>query len=437
MLTRTNYVEWAVLMQVMLEARYLWEAVSVGGVDRHDDCMAMEAILRGTPTEMRVSLIRKGTAKRAWDAIKTERVGVDRIRKAKATTRSRDFDALEFRDGESVDDFTHRLTSIVSELTILGDPPQESTVVRRILQAVPPRYDQIAHSIETLCDVDDMSVEELVGRLKSAEVRDRSRNPPPATNSNGQLLLSEEEWLARYKHRLAGESSRSGGSGGKQSGAPRGGNNGGARTGGSSGEPVSGAAKKDKCKYCGKKGHWARECRKKKRDEAHLAQTAEEEDEPSLLMAVENTATDDVTPVHVEAAERVAPRVAPVHIGGQVFLNEECAVVQLGEAAANAGAPTTDTWYLDTGALNHMTGNRAAFSKLDNSITGTVKFGDGSVVDIVGHGTITFAARQGGHQALEDVYYIPRLHSNIISLGQLDEFGCQVVIEHGVLRVHD
>ena len=89
----------------------------------------MEAILRGTPTEMRVSLIRKGTAKRAWDAIKTERVGVDRIRKAKATTLSRDFDALEFRDGESVDDFTHRLTSIVSELTILGDPPQESTVV--------------------------------------------------------------------------------------------------------------------------------------------------------------------------------------------------------------------------------------------------------------------------------------------------------------------
>jgi len=39
MLTRTNYVEWAVLMQVMLEARYLWEAVSVSGVDRHDDCM--------------------------------------------------------------------------------------------------------------------------------------------------------------------------------------------------------------------------------------------------------------------------------------------------------------------------------------------------------------------------------------------------------------
>ena len=71
-------------------------------------------------------------------------------------------------------------------------------MVRRILQAVPPRFDQIAHSIETLLDVDNMTVEELVGRLKSAEVRDRSRNLPAATNSNGKLLLSEE-WLVRYK----------------------------------------------------------------------------------------------------------------------------------------------------------------------------------------------------------------------------------------------
>ena len=162
-------------------------------------------------------------------------------------------------------------------------------MVRRILHAVLPRFDQIAHSIETLLDVDDMTVEELVGRLKSAEVRDRSRNLPAATNSNGKLLLSEEEWLARYKHRLAGEGSRSGGNSGKSSGGPHGGDNGGARTGGSSGDPARVATKTDRCKYCGKKDHWARECRKKKRDEAALlAQAGGDDDteEPSLLMAI-------------------------------------------------------------------------------------------------------------------------------------------------------
>jgi hypothetical protein len=41
----------------------------------------------------------------------------------------------------------------------------------------------------------------------------------------------------------------------------------------------------DKCKYCGKKGHWAKECRSKIRDEAHLAQVDEDDTEPALLMA--------------------------------------------------------------------------------------------------------------------------------------------------------
>ncbi|XP_039771974.1 uncharacterized protein LOC120640173 [Panicum virgatum] len=439
MLTRTNYTDWAVLMQVMLEARELWEAASHGTVDRHDNLMAMEAILRATPREMRVSFHGKGTAKRAWDSLKIERVGVDRIRKAKATDLIREFDALSFREDKKVDDFMHRFNHVVSELTILGDRPAETTMVRRILQAVPPRYDQITHSIETLLDIDAMSTDELVGRLKSAKVREKSREST-STNSNGKLLLSEEEWLARYKHRLAGEGSRSGSNSGKPSGSSCGGNKGGARAGGSYDEPAREATKSDKCKYC-KKGHWARECRKKKRDEAALlAETGgDDTDEPSLLMAVAEPAAGDGETVRATQAERVTPHIPPVHVGGQVFLNEERAVVQLedAESGANADTSVTDTWFLDTGASNHMTGNCTAFSELDRSIKGTVKFGDGSLVDIVGRGTVIFAARNGGHQSLLDIYYIPRLRSNIISLGQLDEVGCKVEIEDGVLRVRD
>ena len=88
--------------------------------------------------------------------------------------------------------------------------------------------------------------------------------------------------------------------------------------------------------------------------------------------------------------ERVAPRVAPVLVGGQIVLNKERAFVQLGEAEDCPDKANTDVWYLDTGVSNHMTGNRAAFSELDQSITSTVKFGDGSVVNIVGRGTIIF-----------------------------------------------
>ena len=80
-----------------------------------------------------------------------------------------------------------------------------------------------------------------------------------------------------------------------------------------------------------------------------------------------------------------------------------------------------------------MTGDRAAFAELDTGITGSVKFGDGSTVDICGQGTVLFICKSGEHRAVTGVYYIPRLNSHIISLGQFDENGCQVLIEDGLL----
>ncbi|KAB5531914.1 hypothetical protein DKX38_018584 [Salix brachista] len=94
-------------------------------------------------------------------------------------------------------------------------------------------------------------------------------------------------------------------------------------------------------------------------------------------------------------------------------------------------------WYLDTGASNHMTGCMEKFAEIDTTITGSVKFGDGSTVKIQGRGSVLFEDFTGEHRILTNVYYIPMLKSNIISLGQLDENGCKVVIEGGVMTILD
>ena len=54
-----------------------------------------------------------------------------------------------------------------------------------------------------------------------------------------------------------------------------------------------------------------------------------------------------------------------------------------------------------------MTGSKEAFSELNNDMTGTVKFSDGSRVEIRGRDTIIFRCQNGEHRALTDVYYIP------------------------------
>ena len=83
-LTRSNYAEWEVVVKVMLKARGLWKAVDVGTEDEEDDQLAMEAILKAVPSEYRVALGSKDTAKDACDALKTMRLGNECARKAKA-----------------------------------------------------------------------------------------------------------------------------------------------------------------------------------------------------------------------------------------------------------------------------------------------------------------------------------------------------------------
>jgi hypothetical protein len=123
----------------------------------------------------------------------------------------------------------------------------------------------------------------------------------------------------------------------------------------------------------------------------------------------------------------------PENASGQVFLNEAHVEANLDTEAK----PYDGRWYLDTGASNHMSGDRAAFVELDQRITGSVKFGDGSTVEIHGRGTVMFTIRSGNQRALSNVYYIPRLKTSIVSLGQLDESGCDTRIHVGTMTLFD
>lgn len=84
-----------------------------------------------------------------------------------------------------------------------------------------------------------------------------------------------------------------------------------------------------------------------------------------------------------------------------------------------------------------MTGFRAKFKSLDEGATGQVRFGDGSTVEIKGKGTIGFRCKNGEELVFHEVYFIPDLCNNIISLGQLSENGNKVVLKDEFLWVYN
>jgi hypothetical protein len=98
-------------MQVNLQAAGLWHAVEPEEGDEvlieyREDRLAMAAILRSVPSDMLGSLARKRTARSAWAAVKTVRVGVDRVREANTQHLLWQFGDISFNEGESVDDFS-------------------------------------------------------------------------------------------------------------------------------------------------------------------------------------------------------------------------------------------------------------------------------------------------------------------------------------------
>lgn len=66
-----------------------------------------------------------------------------------------------------------------------------------------------------------------------------------------------------------------------------------------------------------------------------------------------------------------------------------------------------------------------------------MKFGDGSLVEIKGKGSVQMRCKNGSERMLHDVYYIPALCSNIISLGQMAEEGYKISMCGDYLWVRD
>ena len=81
-----------------------------------------------------------------------------------------------------------------------------------------------------------------------------------------------------------------------------------------------------------------------------------------------------------------------------VYLNEEKVMPSRFESHSDKD----NIWYLDNGASNHMTWNRDYFTKIDEKITGKVRFGDDSRIDIKGKGSILFASKDDKKKILSD-----------------------------------
>ncbi|XP_076896107.1 uncharacterized protein LOC143548961 [Bidens hawaiensis] len=334
-LTTTNYTIWTVKIKAIFKVQGLLEAIKprMGTVvDSKIEGLAIVYLYQGMPEALVMQVAHLSTAKDIWDALKTRFVGVDRVREARIESLQHEFDALKIKEMDTIDDFSTKISQIASKASNLGEPFEEKTLVRKLLKSIPRKRP---------------TFHEAVGRLKAFEERSGDEDKL-VSGKQEQLLYTYEEWKAKSnqerrhgKGKMGTESSQ------KNKGKGKG--------------KVVDREKKEP------PGHFATSCpnrNKETNDQSNLAQ-------------------DGGTVLNMMTVARSKEDV--------VFLKEDRV-----DPKQYASTPCDkNTWILDNGASNHMTGNPEWFSNIDRNKTGKVSFGDGSCVEIEGRGTIVVEGQRG------------------------------------------
>ncbi|KAJ7552382.1 hypothetical protein O6H91_06G053200 [Diphasiastrum complanatum] len=152
------------------------------------------------------------------------------------------------------------------------------------------------------------------------------------------------------------------------------------------------------CNFCGKYGHFAFECRKKKAIQDKKKQSGnftEDEDKSEAVGCYELFST-------------------------------------------STSKNSNDCWYIDSGATQHMTPHRELFTQFDDtSVNVHVKLGDNSSYDIKGRGIVRVHLPSRNRGKIKNVLYVPGLKKNLLSVSAITKQNMKVEFDDQKCLIKD
>ncbi|GKA48279.1 zinc finger, CCHC-type containing protein [Tanacetum coccineum] len=179
----SNYSLWAIRMQIILEANGLWEMIEPNEktqADNKKDKTAMAFLYQALPEDQLLQITKHKTAN-IWDALRTRHIGEVRVQQARLQTLKSEFEMLHMKEDETIDAFTN--TTLTNTLKVL----------------------QIVASIEQYSDLDEMTLEEAIGRLKTYEERIKFKKGKQVDNQDKLMFTRHENKGEYFKGRGRGK----------------------------------------------------------------------------------------------------------------------------------------------------------------------------------------------------------------------------------------
>ncbi|KAJ4719087.1 Retrovirus-related Pol polyprotein from transposon TNT 1-94 [Melia azedarach] len=347
-LNRSNYDNLSIKMKALLGAQDVWEVVEKGYNEPRDDVAisvltqaqrdtlkdsrkrdkkALYVIYQALDDDAFEKISNAISAKQAWDKLQTSYKGAEQVKKVCLQTLRGEFETLYMKEGESIVNYFSRIEAISNQLKRNGEKLSEVRIMEKILRFMDSKFDHIVTTIEETKDLEEMTIDQLQGSLQAYEEKIKKKQ-----GISEQLLkmqFKEKEEIQSYDRNQRGRGRGRGQGQSRGRGRGRGWNynynnfnnyeKGESSTRGRERNNPNTRYDKSKvrCYNCQKFGHYASACRaynNKEEEKANYVEEKNQGDETVLLAYKDNS-------------------------GGQ-----------------------ENTWYLDTGASNHMCGKRSMFS---------------------------------------------------------------------------
>ena len=95
--------------------------------------------------------------------------GNERVKRSLLQTLRRDFEVLEMKNEESIDDYFGRVMSVSNKMRSNGEDITDSKIVEKIFRTLTDKFTYVVVSIEESKDTERMTIDELQSSLSVHE----------------------------------------------------------------------------------------------------------------------------------------------------------------------------------------------------------------------------------------------------------------------------
>ncbi|XP_028077802.1 uncharacterized protein LOC114279719 [Camellia sinensis] len=189
-LSKENYENWSIQMQVLLASQDLWKLVdreydepatltdernlnnaqkTALKDSRKNDKKALYLLYQGIDKSSFEKISTATTSKEAWSILRNSRRGIEKTIRVRLQVLCGEFEMLHMNKNESISEHFNKTLTIVNQMRRCGEKMESLQVIEKILRSLSPKFEHVVVAIEESKDLNAMTTDEWMGTLEIHE----------------------------------------------------------------------------------------------------------------------------------------------------------------------------------------------------------------------------------------------------------------------------